>query len=363
MRSLSTISVAVSALCLCINAEAQTHVLATKRQFRYEDLGAGMVPADINDAGYVVGQSTTTNRAFIYYNGQFSYPDLETAYAINNVGQVLGKRAGLPSIYTISSNQVSWVAPLNYATVSDLNDRGQVSGYDGGPIVAWHGQVHSLNVASTSIIRPLSKINNLGQVAGIFRAYPSASGSAAVYSPNNVSDLSAGFTVTNFGSLSPANSLNFSTAINDAGLVVGYSSGSPFGPYFGWYRALGRSASFQPLGAQYHSVQPLAVNSRNEIVGKFVAPGTASGGGAFLAERNGSFFDLSQFSPPGTLTASANSINGSGHIVGVTRGNNSIGSHGFLLIPISKSKTLGTQEFSNIQASKLSAEAIAVDEW
>lgn len=275
----------------------------------------------INNTGQVAGFSFNTtldaSRATIW-NG-LSITALSAfgghnsmAFAVNNVGQVAGG-------VNISTTGNDWHASLwNGATATDLgsgfayaiNDAGQVAGSSGNQAILWNG------TSATDLgYGAALAINSSGQVAG-------ASGYQAV--------LWNGTTATYLDGLGGLGSR--ATAINDAGLVVGY----------GWtvgntatHATIWNGATITDLGTLGgNSSVAYAINNAGQVVGY---ASTTDGfqhaslwNGTTATDLNG-FLDAATISA-GWELATAYGINDNGWIVGIARNSLSGGQmHGYLL--------------------------------
>lgn len=159
------------------------------------DLGAlsanGALAVDINDAGQIIGtayDANWNNRAFRWENGVMT--DLgtiggtsATPIAINAHGDVVGY--GSPIIGPAASHAVLWrngvaidlgtVGGGDWSVASDINDRGQVTGWSntlegGSRTFLWeNGVMIDLGTIGGSFVSSTanSSINNRGQIVGV----------------------------------------------------------------------------------------------------------------------------------------------------------------------------------------------------
>jgi probable HAF family extracellular repeat protein len=188
----------------------------------------------INAAGQVVGLSSLSNggfTAFLYSGGQmqdFSAGSFDEAYAINNVGQIVGQgpSTAYPTEHAVlySGGKTQDLGPpTGYGSQAlGVNDAGQVVGwfYNG---IATHaflysgGQMKDLGTLGATN-SDAEGINNAGQVVGsvnsstTFRAFLYSNGT--MIDLNTLIDPSSGWT------------LQDATAINDQGQIVGFGINS-----------------------------------------------------------------------------------------------------------------------------------------
>ena len=189
--------------------------------------GSGSYAGGINGTGQVAGYSYLSNgdiRAFLYSGGQmqdFSAGSFDAAYAINNVGQIVGQGpSGAALLYSGGTTKDLGTLPggADYHPTG-INDAGQVAGtfsielsphaflYSGG-------QMKDLGALwGTYSYSDAEGINNAGQVVGEFDT-GTASG-AFLYSNGTMIDLSTLIDPSSGWTLGGA------TAINDLGQIVG----------------------------------------------------------------------------------------------------------------------------------------------
>ena len=143
----------------------------------------------INDAGDVVGAAGTANgtlHAFLWQNGQFT--DLATwggrmsspsiAYAINNNGVIVGKRANVATRWANGAFQaLPMPAGISaYTAAVDVNDAGDIiaTGSKGYPIevgVLWrNGEPIDLGTLPGGNISRAARINEAGEIVGEAKA-------------------------------------------------------------------------------------------------------------------------------------------------------------------------------------------------
>jgi len=113
------------------------------RQGRMVDLGA-FTPTDVNNQGQVIGTRDGGLGGYVWHQGVMRKLD-GTPVAINDRGQIVGNTNAGPFLWTNGH-----VRPLPLDAVSDINERGQVSGGvlhppDGFHAAVWHlGRVTDL---------------------------------------------------------------------------------------------------------------------------------------------------------------------------------------------------------------------------
>lgn len=145
------------------------------------DIGS-CLPADINDAGVVVGLaafSSTVVHAFRWQAGQFTnlgtWPGAGAAtdaYAINNAGTIVGKSSNVASVW---KNGVVTALPMPpgisaFTAAVDINDAGDIiatGGIPGDVGVLWrNGQPINLGTLPGGTISRVFRINEAGEIVG-----------------------------------------------------------------------------------------------------------------------------------------------------------------------------------------------------
>lgn len=324
------------------------------------------------------GLSFSANAAFPTYH----FTDLgtlgggsSTAYAINNVGQIVGEAASDGNFTSATIWNETTATALyskdDWSRATAINDVGQITGFSGFNATSWNGtsttnllggyrsQAFGINdsgqIVGSSVISysdtnyyatvwngrtstylanyaAASDINNAGQVVG----FSSATGGfqhATLWSDNINTDLG-----TLGGNFSIAN------AINDSGQIVGYSHIAGNSAYHAtsWNGTL-----ITDLGKLEGATSSLAnaINSSGQTVGSSLIYGATLVSQRATLWTNNSIFDLNSFMDAravaaGWILLQANGINDSGWIVG--NASNSllgINSHAFLLTPVPEPET------------------------
>lgn len=189
--------------------------------------GVQSVAGDINDLGQVVGRS---NRAFQFHPRAFlgtaagGMIDLGTlggccseAYAINNLGHVVGRAATAAGQYhaflwTAGTGMIDLDASNSAASVAtDINDLGQIVGLNGSRAVLWMPDGHMVDLQALGLDGVPAAMNNAGQIVGVT---DTRSGMRAY-----LWSETGGMTL--LGALGGGQSYSAASGINDLGQVVG----------------------------------------------------------------------------------------------------------------------------------------------
>ena len=297
--------------------------------YRFTDLGTLGEPNSeataINNAGQVAGFSYTTlgnARATIWDRGiltelRSSNGGPSQAYAINNAGQIAGA-VNVASPLGNDWRATVWNGSASLGTLSasegpafGINDTGLVTGSHG----VWD---------STSLLKLRTfdgqgdgyAINNAGQIAGFAGAHAM---------------LWDGVTETQLPGLASR-----AQAINDSGLIAGYSGIGNIGHYHAVLWDGGSMIDLGTLGG-YNS-RAMGINSIGQVVGDSLTTADAQTSGEQHATLwNGtSATDLNTFLDADTISsgwvlAIAYDINDNGWIVGLARNIFTTQIHGFLL--------------------------------
>jgi probable HAF family extracellular repeat protein len=193
---------------------------------------------------------------------------------------------------------------LGFDVPSDINDRGQVVGYDpdGGPGFLWENGVRTdLDIGARAV-------NNAGQIAG-----QNYLGSAAIWDKGRIIDLGT------LGHGPSGVDLSGALDINDRGQVVGFTSvqGGDGNHAFLWDK--GVMTDLGTLGGDWSEAR--AINNAGQIVG-YSGTSEPYGIHAFLWDK-GVMVDLGTLGGP---YAQAFGINEKGDIVGTSGPYEAIGS-------------------------------------
>lgn len=196
---------------------------------------------DINDRGVIVGTSSTgspthigTAHAFVWAKGrmidltpEFGGDRESAAAAINEHGQVIGYRQGVPdsacgvgcpTLWDNGTITDLWYEGGGFSRMDAINDRGQIVGYGNyhpaGPMYGWYAELWDRGVLINLGLHQWSerfpndpiRLNNRGQIVlGDSRLYLWQDGALIPF--DSAGDVGAR-----------------ASAINDAGVVVGYRS-------------------------------------------------------------------------------------------------------------------------------------------
>ncbi|HEX7525679.1 MAG TPA: DUF3466 family protein, partial [Gaiellaceae bacterium] len=300
--------------------------------------GNSSVAAALNDSGVVVGTSrlpgSEVTHAFRFSGGRMrdlgTLPGKENsaAAAVNSAGEVAGTswRNESTEAFRSDSGGLSTVqgpspaTPLSTAT--GIDDAGGVVGSVAGtgpgakPVGVSSGPAGAHPFDQAGPATPTG-VSSTGDVVGSVRA--GAASRAFVEHGGVTKEL---------GTLGPGGS-SVASAVNDAGMVVGWSTSGPGGVAHAFLYARGRMVDLGlPRDAESEA---RALNDAGQIVGDFFDAGS-SRSHAFLYE-NGAAVDLNTLvdSGSGWILEQATGINDRGEIVGV--GSHDGATRAFLLIP------------------------------
>jgi probable HAF family extracellular repeat protein len=315
----------------------------------------GKLPGDtrssassVNDAGQVVGISSNSSmpnnsRAFIWENGIMSNlgnlpgGDFTRGFAaeINNMGQVVGTDyvKGNPQGFLWQNGTMTPLGNLPGAYQSEayaINDIGQVVGSNSSYAFIWqNGAIDYLRVNNgpnpATLLQGLAlDINNAGQVVGAFDIPNISATHAFLFSHGVLTDLGI------LGSKGGYKDSSFAFGINDLGQAVGVSIAPTGDRAFLWENGVMIDLGDLPGGSD--SSIAYDINDLGQVVGNSGAIGGAT---AFLWQNDTMvpLFDLIDPNLGWTTLQDAYSINDHGQVVGYGTINGE--SHAFLLSPAS----------------------------
>lgn len=288
--------------------------------------GVNCFAQGINDAGQVVGQSNATAgslHAFLWdpitgYKDLTSLGTGNNAFAINNLGQVVGNNGSTSAYIWDSTNGKTLLGTLYGNTyVRAVNDTGQVAGYSNNNTsyraVLWTPSTGMVDLGTPSGASYGYGINNSGTVVGM------ASAKAYVKTTSGSVQI---LTNTLGGTTSQAR------GINDAGQVVGYATNSAGNEHAFLWTSVSGMQDLGTLGGT--KSYAYGINNSGQILG---ASYTADNSLHVFVYSGGVMTDLSQalasygwtdlVNSPATTIMDINNkgqIVGSGHINGALHG-------------------------------------------
>ena len=314
--------------------------LAVAADYQVVDLGANVSPKDVNSDRVVAGARNTDqypNIAFRWTPG-FGFEDLNgtSANAINDTGKIAGST--LTGAFVLDGNHMSsW----DEQTAFGINELGNVAGSQAGrnpyretsipynPAVLEGTRWTVMDIALVyprgtrpgvyADIYSLVDINDAGYTVGSRRRYGLAGSSAIMIAPP-YSSVKSGADVFYLPTGGVAN------AINDQNLIVGTSAASSATPAFAY---LYDGVNVNNLGTLTGGLSSGAydINEFDVVVGYSQ---TSTGNHAFIWDASAGIRDLNDLTgDPDWVLVSATAINNAGDIVGTGLLDGQ--PHGFLL--------------------------------
>jgi probable HAF family extracellular repeat protein len=286
--------------------------------------GSSRVVRAMNDAGEIVGGAGRggRHRGFLLKSGPLEEirgrpgSDYSTAFAINNLGQVVGwanSASGMRAFRSSRGKASIELGPLPNdigSAAFGINQRGEAVGYSSGSIgvraVVWTraGAVQALPTLPGCDSSRAVAINDRGDVIGVC---DTPSGPSAV--------LWEGGVVQDLGTL-PGDTSSEALSVNANGMIVG-SSGDPEAEHHAvlWPSDGGPIQDLDTLPGGTSS-RALAINNQGEVVGTSEA---SAGDHAFLWTEQGGMQDLNELltSRFGFVLTHAVAINARGVIVAI----------------------------------------------
>lgn len=286
----------------------------------------------INDMGAVVGYGSSSegNRAFLWSGSSLSnlgaLPGAFTssAHDINNAGTVVGSSNSKAIIWQQGSmSELNGLPNASYSHANGINQSGQVIGTSEGQAVVWNqGQIKPLGTLSQGWVSVGLDINDSG--ASIGTAYsPSYHAHAMLWAASTSTVLIGLAGSTDSGAI----------ALNNAGVVVGYSGAANRDQAVAWENGAARLLAPVIGGAGGRAYD---INDDGQIVGFSDFNSTFHA----TSWQDGQAYDLNDWlvNGQGWFLEQALSINASGQIAGV----GFIGSqiHAYVLTPIPEPSSL-----------------------
>jgi probable HAF family extracellular repeat protein len=262
-----TIGIVVAALIVTVGASP---AVAAPARYSFVDLGTlggeSSYASAINDRGHVVGSSQVADgswHGFVWRAGRMTDLGLLRPTDINNKGDIIGTTD--ESAFLLKAGKLIDLGPGVFPTA--LNDRGQVVGTSSAPFLWSAGTMRTLPLDT------VSDINNRGQISG-GRLVPGGF-HAAVLRRSQITDLGAG----------PFNRSN-TAGINDRGWVIGWQFSTTQAERGILWRG-GTATDVGTLGGD--ATHLTAINDRGVILGTSRLPnGTVHP----IRWRNGTLTDL-----------------------------------------------------------------------
>ena len=350
LRSWTALFVATPALVLFHNASTDPPRAQSAPRYTVTDLGmlggASAQAADLNDAGQVVGYSTSaasSTRAFRWEAGTMA--DLGSlggsaswANAINGLGHVVGVSSTMGSgratlwrdgsIIDLTPDLLNTAA----STATGINDRGQVLINVGGSAFVWeNGSRITIGGLGGGSTHP-ADINSAGQVVG--SSYHPAMTSLGLMQH---AFLWQNGVTTDLGVLA-GDEDSGASAINSDGVIVGSSGRTDPDTYLSTYRPfIYQNGTMTPIPAPSFEAYGGDVNDSGVVVGTMRAGGAVTPWHAWIYE-NGVVTNLNALKPSGSglHLAFATAIDNEGRIAGVAY-DAQARYHAFLLTPCASS--------------------------
>ena len=248
----------------------------------------------VNDAGVIVGNyfpaGPYESYAF-YWDGQFHDLGPGSALDINNSGVIVGTSAG---------NVVRWIGGVAEVMAPGgavaIDDSGHIlAGRSGHAFLLVDGAEQDLNALAGKVVSPRD-LSSTGEIVGVFE-------DSGPYFTYYRAFLLAGGQFTDIGTLSGGKNSQAS-AINDHGVVVGYSEWLPPGIPYPETHAFVWDGALQDIGVG----AALDINNAGLVVGQ-------AGHFAFVWSDG----EMAQLPNLG-VTGAALGVNGSGVVVGYSWG-------------------------------------------
>jgi probable HAF family extracellular repeat protein len=292
--------------------------------------GTASVPVEVNNHGEVVGYSYTANEtanAFVYKHGRMT--DLGTlggaisgAMGINDRGTVVGLSNIAPGSTQVDAfleqgGKLKDLGPIKPALVADdkisINGDGDISGLSAGGYDALiHRRGINIDLGSLGGMgSTATDLNDREQAVGfsvtaVFPAANTASQPTVDYHAFRYTDGK----MTDLGTLGGTDSA--ANAINDHGVVVGYSNVASNAAMHAFLFSQGKMTDLGTLGGR--NSEAAAINDQGAVVGASL---TSSSVGHGFVDLHGRMIDLNSLIPAasGLVITNAMDINNRGQIV------------------------------------------------
>lgn len=199
------------------------------------ELPAGLIPVRINNSGQVLANNAT--HAFIWQNGNLTGLGAFSGADMNDKGQVVGQQGQAGAVLWqngILTDISQLGSPDPLAAATGINERGDIAalvynyatgGQDNGVLVK-DGKDANLGVPDGSSGTLPGRVNAKGQVIGYLEGGNFAFRHAFVWQAGTMTDLGtlAGAAKGSCPTLAYVDCISEALAINNAGLVVGFST-------------------------------------------------------------------------------------------------------------------------------------------